>query len=489
MRCLGRFVGCLLLVMVAMVAPFTIWTVLLWGELSNADRYTDSLSDEAYEDLTLLVLPGIAQIASGAAYDKQDTENGDALQIFSQMIFNLDIERWRSIIGDQLDPEWLKDTLKTNLDNVLTYWRFESENLDIQADMTPLIEVLQGDNGAAITAAVISETATFENCTDDQLDTIDTTLKGGGPNNTISVPACDPGDENLNLLRSQFEQARLLLVNDLEDLPNYQFALQAEVTDTSSDVAQFNEDVFEMRRVLFLIDQTVVVLLLLPVMLMSLIVVITVRSAKGFFLWTSLALIETALLTLLPLMPYIYNLVINPQRPAFAGTSNTDFVLGFELIGLFFSSFAPTILVAVAVMAFVGIGFLILAALLKAPQGRAQQPVYYVMPSNTMAISGMTPTPNMPMMGPPPYQQPPQPYQAPPAPASGHTGSSRTPAKPNQRATSSEPVSPPPIHDPMPPTPPPSSAAERYKEQLNDPGLPEDRTFIPTEGNGDESDD
>lgn len=473
MRCLGRMVGCLLLVLVVNIAPVSIWTVLMWGELSNADAYTESLSDDAYQEMTLLVLPAIAQAASGAATDGGEEEIAVSLNIFTQMIINLNFDVWRSIFGGLLDPNWVKETLNDNLSSIFTYWRFENDEINIQADLEPVAIALDGENGAAIAEGVFAATRDMEDCDASQLNEVDQILTGfdTSPGTTEAdtaflLPACNPGDEYMGQLEEHFETARFRLLSEMETLPDYQFDLREQSTDTPEEVEQFDQGFFELRRALFVIDETVVVLLLFPVMLMSLVVVVTVRSAKGFFLWMGVALISIAAVTLFPLIPYIYNLILNPQRPALAGNTSTSSVLGFEVVSLLVSSFAPSVLVATGVMLFIGVGFIVLAALLKAPQRRAQQPVYYVVPQNAVPVSGATPMPPMmqvgtqqmtPTMQPPVPTPPPQQPTPPPAPSSQEL----------KRSTSSQPMS--------------STAAEKHRAALERNDLPDDRTFIPTE--------
>ncbi|PJF39460.1 MAG: hypothetical protein CUN55_14280 [Phototrophicales bacterium] len=307
------------------------------------------------------------------------------------MILNIERERLQAILGDQFDPNWLKELLKTNLNNFFSYRKFENESLNIQADMTPIAEALAGDNGIAIIDAIIEETRRFDDCTDAELQLIDTLI--ASDSEIGGLPPCNPGEENLALLRTYLEQARTYMLSELGNLPDYQLDLRRQLSRNSAELEEFDRSAFEIRRILIFVDNAIVILLFLPIMLMSLVIVFAIRSAKGFFLWTGLAMIETAFLTLFPLLPYIYNLVANPQRAALSGNTNTEYVLIFELLGLLFSSFAPAIFAIVALLTFVGISFLILASLLKVPQVQTQQPVYYMMPSNTLAVN-TTPTPS-----------------------------------------------------------------------------------------------
>lgn len=424
MRCLGRTIGCLLLTLIIMIAPLSIWLVVVWTNLINdVDQYVENLDDEAYEDMAIVILPAFAQMMSDTEREQHNNEAAaDAIGVFSDVMINLDGDDWRNIIEDEIDPFWVRELLQTNLTNILDYWRFESNYVSIQADLSPLANVISGENGQTFQNEVFGALQNLDTCTSSENMVIDAIIDN---RENRRLPNCRPTDDRLEQLESEFEEGRLLLAEDLSGLPNYYFDVRAESGETEAERDKFDKDAHDTRRVFFLLDRSLPVILIVPLMLLSLIVVVTVRSAKGFFLWTSIALIGTSFFTVLPLIPWIYGLIIDGPQASISGDANLELVL--EVQRVMFSAFSGPILLVVGVMAFIGIGFLVLAALLRNPHAPTQQQVYYYVPSGqtgSYTTVGGTATPsNFPLQ---------QTSPTPPSPAP-EEGGANNPNAPDDR--------------------------------------------------------
>lgn len=454
MRCLSRALGCMLLSLLVMLAPVSIWTYAVWeSTIANVDGYTDSFDEAAYEDMTIFVIPGVAQIHSETLRVDGYETKARAIGIFAQVIIATDRADWQRYIDGLIQPEWVRELLSSNLRRMVEFADFETTTLTVEADLNPVYQAISGETGATLQQNVFESFRELDPCSINQLENIDSILDGSSTN---ALPACRPNDEQLAQLRETFTEGRLALANDIKQLPDFQFNLRERPT-TEAELQEFDEDMHDVRRVMYLIDETLAVILMFPVMLLSLIVVITVRSAKGFFLWTSLALLGTSTFTLAPLVPWIYGLLFeNPSGNAITGTNDPGVELAFEMQRQLLGALSGQILIWVSVMAFVGVGFLLLAALLRGPSANPKQPVYYVMPGQTGSYptpTGMGSTPTNPPMT---YTAPPQTSNQPPLP--GASGANPTRG---------------------------SSAVDLHKDSLDKPGLPEDRTFIPPGDNSD----
>jgi len=432
-----------------MVAPLSIWTIVLWNSvITNVDSYTASLDDDAYEDMAVFVIPGIGQLHSELLRQAGEPERAQDIQIFAQTIIAIDRADWQGYISELIDPVWVRTMVTTNLQTLVAYTEFETDTLRFEADLRPVYDAITGETGMQLTENVFASVRDLDACTDAQNQLIEDILVG---RSNVVLPECRPNEAQLDMLYATFNSGRRALAADIENLPDYEFNLREQIADADdltdlgftseeSDLAEFDRGMHETRRIIFFIDQTLAVILIAPVMLMALIVVITVRSAKGFFLWTSLALISTSAFTLAPLVPWIYGLLIeNPRARDITGTTDPGVELVFELQRLTLGALSGPILVWVSIIAFIGFGFLLLAALLRGPNTNTQQQVYYVMPGQT----GSYPTPTGEISTTPPQQFG---YTTPP------------PQSPQQGGT---------------------SAVDRHKSSLDKPGLSEERTFIP----------
>ena len=460
MRCLGRTFGCLLLALIVMIAPAAIWGVVIWNNLlTNVDEYTARLDEESYDDMTIFVIPVVAGIASPDPTDDSQDEKRAQIELFAETIINIDRNQWKSLIDGYISADWVQTVLNVNLRSIRRYLDFETDEVNIRADLTPVYNAISGDAGSALSDGVFAAVRQLDECNDRQSETIDKLLQGDPD---PSVPRCRPTESQLDLMQNFFNAGRMHIVAELETLEDFQLDVRQQAIDNDS-IEQFDRDAHDSRRGFFLIDRILPVILLAPVMLMALLVVISVRSAKGFFLWASFALIGSAFFTLLPLIPWIWGVIVdNPQdNSALTGSQDPAVELLVELQRVLLSAFTGPILSAVGLMAFIGIGFLLLAALLRGPQSNTQQQVYYVMPGQTGQF-GSTGTP-MPVI-----------YQTPPGTPQPQPVQPMSPSEPTQVT-------------PAPPAVPTqgSSAADIHKDALNRQDVADEHTFIPSDSQAD----
>lgn len=509
MRCLGRLFGCMLLVMVIAVIPAVLWVFTMWNIVSNADEYTSTLDEKAYEEMALLVLPGVAQGVSDGRTSQQRTIEARQAAFFSRVILNLTPEEWETAADGLIDPVWLQDNLNTNLTNLFAFADYEVDTLDVSVDFSP-VAIAFDQNGDALIEDIITALESRSNCTAEERDLYTEFIE---QQSTLTAPTastfpnCNPGENILATMEVRLQEGRAIILAYLNELPDYQWDLRQEAARAEgTNLEEVDNTLAEIREAMFVMDQSLVAILFLPMMLLSLVVVVAVRSAREFFFWMGLPLLVSGVFTLFPLIPWMYGLLYNNDPGVVSGST---YQLGFRAQRWAFSAFSQPILVEVLLLLGVGLMFLVLAGLIR--ERHPQQPIYYVMPGATGFPAGQyvqttTPAPQpvqmvnstpqpkpkrpMPPVPPPPPSQPPTPPKlklkdkppAPPQPKVNLQINLDKKAKnPDESSGDSKPIEvryiSPDQH---------SSAADRFKEQLSQPASPEDMTFIPTDTDEDE---
>lgn len=530
MRCLGRSVGCFLLVVTIIATPMALWIFTIWNVASNADLYTESLDEEAYTELATLVLPVFAELVSRADMTQsadtgltpeQETESAatpeaepePALEpiqtpnaqetftpagLFADVVIALDHDDWREIINGAIDPLWVRDLLNTNLKNTLAFVRYETDELTIQVDLTPIANMIEGEPGDVLIGKVIDSVRSWDECNETQRAEMLNFVQG----QTRELPHCNPGDDYLAQLHIQMLAGKAQMVSELDKFANYQFDLREELASRqhNNNIEEVDQNLHEFRRGLFFIDHTLVLLLLIPVMLLALVMIFSVRSLKDFFFWMGVPAVGVGILTVFPLIPWAYGLVQGPNKGHGFFNNNSEVELWFQAQRWIFGAFAEPILGMVIVLLLMGLVFLILAGMLRGPEKRKEQPVYYVIPGgstqqpNVFAPQAYLPSPGVqPPQPPNPLPHPPSPFASvsPPASSSGSSPVKVITPKPSKAM----PAKSPPASEEksialpaseqaaasQPESPKPTTGAERFKEVLDKPDLGDDQTFIPTE--------
>lgn len=478
MRCLGRLIGCLLLVMVVAITPAILWFFTMWNIISNADKYTSTLDDKAYEELALLVLPAVAQSISDGRYSEQRNVEGEQAAFFSRVVLNLSADEWKAAADGLIEPEWVRHNLNSNLTNIFAFEDYKTDTLAVLIDLAPVATAFDAQGDALITA-MVDAIAARENCTTEQRNQYEAFLNPRNPfakQPAARFPNCNPGTETLAVIRTRLEDGRTAVLDYLNELPNYQWDLRHEAARTQqASLEDVDKTLAETRKAMVFLNEALIAILLIPIMLLSLIVVFAVRSAREFFFWMGLPLLTSGLFTLFPLVPWIYGLVYNDTPGV---VTDSSYQLGLRFQRWAFSAFSGPILAEVLVLLGIGLVCLVLAGLIRERQ--PQQPIYYVMPSTAGFPAGQyvqttTPTPQPVQV----INSTPQPKAKiklpalPPAPPPPPMPKTRR--KDEKRSTDSRPI------EVRYVNPEPSSAADRYKEQLSQPASPEDMTFIPTD--------
>ncbi len=587
MRCLGQFIGCLLVLMVIIITPAVIWLFVFWNVGLDAATYTDALNEDAYEQMALLAVPAIADLTR---HTGEYGDRGEQAGMLAAIVVKLDNDEWEAAAGDWIDPDWVRQTLDSNINNLTDYLRYETDMLNVEINFTPVVRVLEEEDVEGSILGIVEdmpfcsedqdqEMAAFLN--DDTFSSFPSCYPGATSRETVvnllidnaeaildhpedtppnvrallqltelssedimaeedialitrqvvrqleaekqcslreeeelsaflrgerdDFPSCDPGSSGRDTLQATLTTATDVMLEALEEVrqPGGRYILNIREQVAKDEGSEFNPDYAEADRVLnearqgfYAIDNIIVVILLFPVMLLSLVIVFAVRSAKQFFFWMGMPLLAVGIFTLLPLIPWIYGMLYGPDADI-SGNSGSEYVLGLRFQRLMFSAFSAPILIAVLAMLATGFVFILLSSLLRDPDKTQKQQVFYVMPS-----VGQSPQPSGFPQG--QFVQPPPPPQAPTPPAPSPLPKPKPSPPPTPPASQPDAdmqiITPTPVpvdndddatsdvpEDQKPdshatsmaPTKKKSSAVERFKDELDSPNMPDEQTFIP----------
>lgn len=383
MRCLGQMLGFMLLVTLVVWIPCALYVGVSWGFMSNENTYSN-LDREFYENLRPLVIPAFLEAEIHAAQDNSQTQEG--LLLLQSAIENTDAETWQNISADLISLDRVQEQFEDNASIVVEYFNDDREFFDVRFNTAVLRQTLGGPAGEQAVTRMIGS---WESCSPTQETQVSSYLAG----ETDSLPYCQPRNPELRqTLQTRLQGAVGLLANTLPD----QFILRDQiVNEEETTLADVDKSFENARKVALSVERLLPLGFLVTVMLLALLVIVAVRSAKDFFLWTGLTFAISGLFVFVPLFAWLSNLVSSPEP----FTNNLLEQLAGEAIIAFQRSIAQEML---GVLGVLGIGMLIMgvvgiviAAVLRGPTDEPEQQMFYLTPN-----PAYTPTP-MPQMMPP----------------------------------------------------------------------------------------
>lgn len=390
MRCLGRLIALFLLMLAVMALPFAIWMIAFWDIGTNPDNFNRVVNEPLYERLAPLTLPLFAESITG----RQET---DELDVFIAVIDNIDTEAWEDMSEEVISPEWLSAESQANFSNGLSYLNGDTDELNLVVNVAPVREHLVEGGGIELVDQMMLEVGKLDDCTSDQEDTLKDFVSGA--DRFFGMPNCKPvkSPALLDNIRVSLENGLTIIVLNLPE--DGQFVFHEEFL-ASSDIteSQLKTEAKVARREFQMAEHTVWVNCLIPVMLLGLIIVFAVRTAKELFFWLGLLLISSGLISVLP----VVGLLSSANRPLQAlSRPTTDDLwigVGLELINSLAREISGPIVGSTFLMIFFGFVALVLSTVLRTPQEEKQE-VFYMPPGGSTPIPmpgvpiGSTPTP------------------------------------------------------------------------------------------------
>ncbi|MCC7447435.1 MAG: hypothetical protein IT324_08475 [Anaerolineae bacterium] len=287
-RWLGRSIGILLALLILLATPCAFWTFNLERVALNSQTYTDALRAQHFYDGL------VPALVDGAA---ADTNVDPAVKAYlNALLNNLTVEDWAQISALLLPPSWVQTQMESNITRFFDWLNGTSVTPGVQFDLKPVKRNFTADKVDSVVQIVMAKLPT---CTADE----ENKLKAVAGETAAGVILCNPAandvrEKVVNALGSS-------LVNLGDKLPEQWDLVEQLRKAEPNPRGRFTEfDLAQFRAFVQLQSRLSVLLFLIPLALLSIIVIVTVRSGKEFFRWTGWVLVLSGLITLIPVPFY-----------------------------------------------------------------------------------------------------------------------------------------------------------------------------------------
>ena len=282
MRTFGRVVGFLLAVVAIPLFTMASCNLAVESTMLNPDTYKGAFEDQAvFDDLLPLAFPTI--FAQG-----DDIDQSDFPVDLQQVTSVLDTEGWRAVLGELVPASWLQARYDQFVDAWVGALRGDFSQLESDVDFSEIRDRLTGPEAQQAADALLSA---VPDCSLAESRRIRDIANGAEE----LLPVCEPtilGQRitSMTILTEWFNALGREL--PAEPIPfNVLFDVQPD------DVRVIN--------LLFELDQSALLLFFLcPVALLSLIVIVAVRSLRGFGMWAGSISVGTAFTILISLVVF-----------------------------------------------------------------------------------------------------------------------------------------------------------------------------------------
>ena len=363
MRCLGKLLGLGLVITFVMVWPLSIWTYNTQRIVLDVDTYKNLFDDkDFYAELVPGVLPALLE-----GQDQPAPPPGEVALL--DVINNLDDHTWANIAPELVPVEWVEYEVETNLDTFLTWLEGDRDDLVLVFHTDPLRRRLADSPGELTINRIIEAMPPCDPTQEREFEA----FTGSEPN--AAFPYCRPNQPDLrDDLHRILDDARRNAVGDLQtdldvihemEVASQEHTQDQEKVFTRPELDRFRSGVRLWRNLLALY-------LLVPAALLSLVVIIAIRSSKTFFRWMGWSLMISSLFALVPFvfLPLIVSdLHVEAElREGFAtGGDLIAEVVGQRLIRLLIGAFTWPILIQSALLIGIGFAGVVLSVLLNDP--------------------------------------------------------------------------------------------------------------------------
>ncbi len=413
MRLIGRIIAVLLILLMIPTTAMAFW-------LFNADRV--ATDPAAYKNA---LQTGFAYTDFLAAITESFSHEGVPRRA-DAVLMGITPDVWPLITPQLMPPESARKLVNTNIDAIFNWIDGTAATLQTGLDLSDLKSRLS--DKYAVTA-VDTIVAHLPRCTTDAAAQIDSF---SSLDSFTAFPLCNPTDDTQRVTaKTQWVAALGLIGQHMPSYWNMMSSLNSAATisppnfgDPGSGApplpnsppggsrppplsSQQRIDPLQLeqgRAIVWLEERLRVLLFLIPVALMCLVVIVTVRSGKGFFRWLSWALILSGFFSLIPvlILPLFSASVADPRTLTVVerlGTGGQALkVLARGMIQSIISSLTLSVLLQVAALIVVGLIAAFISVLIAPPEPElteAELHALFVAQNNilTPAPSSVTPMP------------------------------------------------------------------------------------------------
>jgi hypothetical protein len=350
LRFLGKLIAFLLVLLVIILLPSTLWLYNLQRIALDAHTYTRLLSNRA---LYTEVIPGMLM---GTVQTVQDDPNASAEErAMAGYLAYLGSDDWKDILEALAPASWLQSEFEQNIQAVFDWLEGPALVPNVRFDMTPFKDRLAGQEGEQTIRTIM---ASWPECSAEESAVTLAILDGEAEGDAVVLPCRLEGPDNVRLTQDVNEVVVAAAAALPDSIPG---RVQASPLTPRQEADLMNLKLFIgiIRRVAYLI-------FLIPLILLVLIEVVAVRSIKSLFSWYGWPLVLGGLLSFLPLLvlPFVW-------LTTFAGESFGDFRFFVTLMSLFTDSFGRPVLIQGGAITLAGFVLLIIASLIQSPEARA----------------------------------------------------------------------------------------------------------------------
>jgi hypothetical protein len=415
MRCLGRLIAVILAIIYITVLPCAMWSYNIQRIALNGDTYKNLFTDEGfYQDLIPAVIPAII--------DGIDTQQSPGEMSLSDAINGIPYRDWERISRelDLVPPAWVKAEVEHNLDNTFGWLEGNRDDLVLIFN-TQIVKDRLEQSGDLAVQRIVEQLPPCSEAENAQLYWYMTSQYHA------TFPYCQPQNPDLRAdmtLRLVASKDRILAelpeqLDLLEHLDSTPGPDSDDVSGAQSPTGGYTRaELNDFRAFIRLWQRVIITIFLIPTSLLSMIVIVTVRSGKSFFRWMGCPIMLGSIVTLFPLI-FLPLLVSSTS-----GQSEQDVAQGFAAGGqlvaeilvngmarLVIAEFTMPVLIQSAILLMVGFIFMVLSVLLNEPADPQPQLVFASTPYPTQAYptasAPITPTGSSPVTGSGPITPPP----------------------------------------------------------------------------------
>jgi hypothetical protein len=300
MRTIGRLAALLLTLIAAPLFMLAGCNLAIEATLLEPDTYRRLLeNDQIFEDFLPVALPIILEEADVETLDDNPSAGAPAPPDFSPVASPQPIDLravtealppdvWREVVTTLVPPDWLRARAEQLIRVLTGTFSGNFSVLDEPVDFDDIRRLWQGEEASDVARLIVTNAP---NCTRTQQDELRRFIARG----TGTLPICNPA--TIVSRNQSIEAIETWLKTVADDLPTQDA--------TVSSVFDIQREDVEVINLLIEIDRSGLLLLFLcPLSLVSLIVVLAVRSLKGFGSW----LAGTSLLTGVLLLILIFSI-------------------------------------------------------------------------------------------------------------------------------------------------------------------------------------
>ncbi len=362
--CLGRLFAFVLLVLFVILLPIGTWSFYLDKMLMDENTYLEPL--ERYQVYTRLP----EQLLILAARANGGDEDAGKLNEMLSYLSEADMSEMVSVIAP---AEWLREQAEYNVNALFLWLEDNSPAPDLRLNLRPLRNVLLSDGGRDV---ILQLVLSWPQCEPGQLSEWEAMLDG----RAADFPICEPPPDMMDDLKEGLPELLSEIAGDIPD----ELTLKEALLEIGPDDEPSQEDVLhtfmQIKLGLVAAERSRPLMFLIPIALLGAMVVVAVRSVKGFFTWVGWALMLAGLLTLaLPVvLVVIRGNTLEDILEAVATSSQVADLAGLLMIAQGVLSYAVErymhpVLVQAVVLTVTGFVFVFTGALLRPPENVAQK--------------------------------------------------------------------------------------------------------------------